>query len=162
LFHLLALRNSAMLALLIASVVAQLSRSPTFSSWTFIMRSGLKLALAAAILVWTGRVEPALSAGRHRHLSGAEYRCIRAVLRQSASAIRCSEIFLARHADDRSGNVHRLARLQDQDALRRTDARDDDRRRGRGLDTRVLWPRLQPAPQYEGAPDHRLSRTERN
>jgi tripartite-type tricarboxylate transporter receptor subunit TctC len=50
-----------MLALLIASVVAQLSRSPTFSSWAFIMRSGLKLALAAAILVWTGRVEPALS-----------------------------------------------------------------------------------------------------
>src|SRR5262249_21174 len=94
------------------------------------------------------------TAGRHRHLSGAEYRCIRAVLRQSASAIRCSEIFLARHADDRSGNLHRLARLQDQDALRRTDARDDDRRRGRGLDTRVLWPRLQPAPQYEGAPDH--------
>src|SRR5262245_52234274 len=61
LFHLVALRNSAMLALLIASVVAQLSRSPTFSSWAFIMRSGLKLALAAAILVWTGRVEPALS-----------------------------------------------------------------------------------------------------
>src|SRR5215831_3225994 len=59
LFHLVALRNSAMLALLIASVVAQLSRSPTFSSWAFIMRSGLKLALAVAILFW--RVEPALS-----------------------------------------------------------------------------------------------------
>src|SRR5215813_6506724 len=61
LFHLVALRNSAMLALLIASVVAQLSRSPAFSSWAFIMRSGLKLALAAAILVWTGHTEPALS-----------------------------------------------------------------------------------------------------
>src|SRR5262249_31158160 len=46
--------------------------------------------------------------------------------------------------------------------LRRTDARDDDRRRGRGLDARVLWPRLQSALQYEGTPDHRLSRTERN
>src|SRR5262249_7841013 len=59
--HLLALRNSAMLALLIASVVAHLSQSPTFSSWALIMRTGLKLALAAAILVWTGRAEPALS-----------------------------------------------------------------------------------------------------
>src|SRR5262245_39115464 len=32
-----------------------------FSSWAFIMRTGLKLALVAAILVWTGRAEPALS-----------------------------------------------------------------------------------------------------
>ena len=50
-----------MLALLIASVVAHLSQSPALSSWAFIMRTGLKLALAAAILVWTGRAEPALS-----------------------------------------------------------------------------------------------------
>src|SRR5262245_12977120 len=47
--------------LLIATVVAHLSQSPTFSSWALIMRTGLKLALAAAILVWTGRAEPALS-----------------------------------------------------------------------------------------------------
>src|SRR6516162_3398972 len=226
--HLVALRNLAMLALLIASVVAHLSQSPALSSWAFIMRTGLKLALAAAILVWTGRAEPALSepadfykgkdiklivsatvgggydvyaralakhlgdhipgnptiipqnmpaaggiaaakshvqrcaTGRHRHLSAAEYRCIRAVLRQPAGAIRCGEIFLARHTDHRSGDVHRLACLEDQDALRRTDARDDDRGRRGSLDARVLWPCLQPALQHEGAFDHRLSRTERN
>src|SRR6516165_3052706 len=202
LFHLVALRNSAMLALLIASVVAQLSRSPTFSSWAFIMRSGLKLALAAAILVWTGRVEPALSEPADFY-KGKDVKLIisatvgggydvyaRALAKHLGEHIpgnptiipqnlpAAGGIAAANHMYNvapRDGTVICLLQntvafepfyanrqAQFDAGLRRTDARDDDWRRGRGLDARVLWPRLQSALQYEGTPDHWLSRTERN
>ena len=59
------------------------------------------------------------SQGRHRHRAVPEHRAARAVLREQAGAVRCREIRLARHADDRNRDVLFWHTLEDQDAAGR-------------------------------------------
>ena len=79
-----------------------------------------------------------------------------------AGAVRRRQAQLARHADDGSGDVHRLPHVEDQNPARCADPGDDRGRRRRGLDAGFLRAGLQPDFPSEGAAGHRLSGAERN
>ena len=93
--------------------------------------------------------------GRHRHHAVPEHGAAGAVLREQAGAVRRRAIRLARHPDHRSGALHALARVEDQDTQGRADAGIRCRRRRRGFDAGVLRPRVaaRPAAALPGIKD---------